>query len=355
MRDRTTVVLTKSLLITAIGVILVANVVFADDSPAVAGQQADGVRVLRSKMIWDAAPHNAFTDLARWKDRWYCSFREGSGHGSYDGKIRVLSSSDGEKWQSVAQFTDEGLDLRDPKLCVLPGGRLLVGVGVRKQDERNPGNWYTTSRVLITNDGQQWDSHNVGDAQVWMWRYVTQGEYVYSFGYRQRPKGLGGETFLRFYRSRDGITWEKITQTDAGGGYVNEAAFVFEPDNRCVVLLRREGGNNRLGLAHPPYTDWTWSDLEARFNGPALLRLPDGRIFAGGRSKELGASMPKTTVGWLTTDPPALRPLQWLPSQHETGYPGLVLHDGQIWASYYSSESGKCAIYIAQVELAARK
>jgi hypothetical protein len=117
------------------------------------------------------------------------------------------------------------------------------------------------------------------------------------------------------------------------------------------VLLRREGGNNRLGLADPPYTDWKWIDLDERFNGPALLRLPDGRLLAGGRSKALGAPLPKTAVGWLTTDPPALQPLMWLPSQHETGYPGLHLLDDRIWASYYSSESGKCAIYIAQLEL----
>lgn len=133
---------------------------------------------------------------------------------------------------------------------------------------------------------------------------------------------------------------------------MNEAAFAFEPDGRCVVLLRREGGDSRLGLARPPYTDWTWSDLEGqRFNGPALLRLPDGRLLAAGRSKTLGAQSAKTAVAWLTTEPPALRPLLWLPSQHETGYPGLALHDGRVWASYYSSQSGKCAIYVAEMEL----
>src|SRR3954463_8785401 len=26
--------------------------------------------------IWDAGAHNAFTDLIRWHDKWYCSFRE---------------------------------------------------------------------------------------------------------------------------------------------------------------------------------------------------------------------------------------------------------------------------------------
>lgn len=314
--------------------------------------ESGGLRLVRAERIWDAGPHNAFTDLARWKGRWYCSFREGEAHGSYDGAARVLASEDGRAWQIAAHFHEEGLDLRDPKLCILPTGRLLLGVGVRRQDRGDPGNWSTVSRVYVTADGQRWDGpHTVGDPQVWMWRYVTHGDYVYSFGYAQRAKGRGGETFLRFYRSRDGLNWEMITQTDAGGGYVNEAAFVFEPDDRCVALLRREGGNNRLGLARPPYTTWIWCDLGERFNGPALLRLPDGRLLAGGRSKALGAQSAMNVLGWLTTEPPALQPLLWTPSQHETGYPGLVFHDGRVWVSYYSSQSGKCAVYVAEYQL----
>lgn len=325
---------------------------WAAEEPTEIVKGAKDLRIIRSRMIWDAAPHNAFTDLIRWKGRWYCSFREGTTHSSYDGAARLLTSDDGQKWQSMVRFSDEGLDLRDPKLCVLPDGRLLLGVGVRQKIGNDPQRWKTRTRVYITEDGQQWKGpHLIGDEQVWMWRYATRGGFIYSFGYRQRSKGQGGETFLRFYRSRDGVHWDRLAQTDAGGGYVNEAAFAFEPDGRSVVLLRREGGLNRLGLARPPYTDWTWTDLKERFNGPALIRLQDGRILAAGRSKALGAQSAKTMLGWLSTDPPALIPLLTLPSEHETGYPGLVFHEGQVWVSYYSSQSGKCAIYIAEVAL----
>ena len=31
--------------------------------------------------IWDGGAHNAFTDLIRWRDRWYCTFREADDHG----------------------------------------------------------------------------------------------------------------------------------------------------------------------------------------------------------------------------------------------------------------------------------
>ena len=52
--------------------------------------------------IWDTAPHNAFTDLARFGDRWFCAFREGHSHVSPDGALRVITSSDGEQWESAA-------------------------------------------------------------------------------------------------------------------------------------------------------------------------------------------------------------------------------------------------------------
>ena len=60
------------------------------------------------RKIWDKAPHNAFTDLARHKDRWWCVFREGRHHVSPDGSLRVLTSADGEAWESAALLRREG-------------------------------------------------------------------------------------------------------------------------------------------------------------------------------------------------------------------------------------------------------
>ena len=59
-------------------------------------------QILSVERIWDQARHNAFTDLIRYQDAWYCTFREGSAHVSADGAIRVLRSTDGEHWNSVA-------------------------------------------------------------------------------------------------------------------------------------------------------------------------------------------------------------------------------------------------------------
>ena len=49
--------------------------------------------------IWDRAAYNSFTDLVRFQDRWYCTFREGVSHAGDIGVVRVLISDDAEKWQ----------------------------------------------------------------------------------------------------------------------------------------------------------------------------------------------------------------------------------------------------------------
>lgn len=45
---------------------------------------------VESKRNCDMAKHCAFTDLSRFRDQWFCSFREGEAHAPGDGKIRTL-------------------------------------------------------------------------------------------------------------------------------------------------------------------------------------------------------------------------------------------------------------------------
>ena len=57
------------------------------------------------KKIWDNGKHNAFTSLIKFKDAYYCSFREGETHifdssGKAEGKVRILKSIDGKNWKS---------------------------------------------------------------------------------------------------------------------------------------------------------------------------------------------------------------------------------------------------------------
>ena len=107
------------------------------------------------RKISDAAPHNAFTDLVRLHDEWLCVFREADAHVGGDGKIRVISSRDGERWESVALIAEEGIDLRDPKFCITPDDRLMLTIGgslyrgTKQLHGRQP-------RVAFSKDSREW-------------------------------------------------------------------------------------------------------------------------------------------------------------------------------------------------------
>src|SRR2546425_12210099 len=87
--------------------------------------------------IWDKAPHNAFTDLLHHRDRWYCVFREGAGHAKGAGVIRILTSKDGNRWESAGVIESDA-DLRDPHVCVTPDGRLMLVGGAAVPPTRVP-------------------------------------------------------------------------------------------------------------------------------------------------------------------------------------------------------------------------
>src|SRR4030095_13774016 len=79
-------------------------------------------RVIEVRRIWDRAPHNAFTDLVRFQNKWFCVFREGQGQVSPDGALRIITSTDGQMWESSALIRSENSDLRDAKITVTPDG-----------------------------------------------------------------------------------------------------------------------------------------------------------------------------------------------------------------------------------------
>ena len=68
---------------------------------------AQDVEPSEIKKIWDRGGHNAFPDIAYFKDKLYVVFREGDGHipnkdNTGNGKIRILSSLDGDFWETAA-------------------------------------------------------------------------------------------------------------------------------------------------------------------------------------------------------------------------------------------------------------
>jgi hypothetical protein len=312
--------------------------------PASDGPQGKA-RLLEVRRIADQAPHSAFTDLTRHSGRFYCVFREGAGHVSPDGAIRVLASDDGREWTSAALLRRDGADLRDPKLSVTPDGRLMLLAAAALPP---PSEVRHQTYAWFSGEGSHWSEPvAVGDPDIWLWRVAWHEGTAYGVGY-----ATTGRPLVRLYRSRDGRRFEAIVPTLFDRGEPNEAGLAFLPDGTLLCLLRRDGaganGSAQLGQARPPYTDWNWKDLGVRVGGPALLALPDGRIVAGVR---LYDGRERTALAWIDPEAGTLREILALPSGGDTSYPGLLWHDETLWVSYYASHEGKSAIYLARVAL----
>lgn len=295
--------------------------------------------------IWDAGDHNAFTDLTRFQDSWYCVFREADGHVKGDGRIRVITSADGLSWSSCALLEEAAIDLRDPKICITPDRRLMITMGGSVYHEgklqgRRP-------RVAFSENGAEWTAPapvcREGD---WLWRTTWHGDTAYGVAY-SGPVEEAEEWTLTLMSSMDGENWQPVTVMEVPGR-PNETTLRVQPDGLMVALIRREGGNRNawLGESRPPYTEWNYRELQEPMGGPNFILLPDGRRLAAGRRY---VPEVKTFLGPLTTD--TYTPALELPSGGDTSYPGLVWHDGLLWVSYYASHEGKSCIYLAKVHI----
>ena len=322
-----------------IGLFLVLDVLlFVSLRPS--AQAAELVEVTR---IWDAAPHNAFTDLVRFNNDWFCVFREGKAHVSPDGALRIITSPDGRSWTSAALITDAQGDLRDAKITITPDNQLMLSGAAALQA---PAQFKHQSLAWFSKDGKRWSSPvKIGDPDMWLWRTTWHRKTAYGIGY-----DTAGGKLIRLYKSPDGRTFETLIPDLFHEGEPNETSMVFQPDDTCLCLLRRDGnpGSGMLGFAKPPYTEWSWKDLRVKIGGPHMLRLPDGRIVAAVRLYDGGA---RTSLMWLDPEAGHLTEFLKLPSGGDTSYAGLVWHDQLLWVSYYSSHEGKTSIYLAKVKL----
>ncbi len=334
-----------------------ASALLAIATPA----RADAPELISVEKIWDRGAHNAFTDLVRWRGKWYCTFREADGHVGGDGKLRVLESADGKAWEPVALIAEEGIDLRDPKLSVTPKDQLMISAGgsVYRGTKTLLG---MQPRVSFSSDGREWSApRRILSEGEWLWRVTWHDGKAYGAAYSppasRAPKsaGTGGnppasaDGGLNLYSGHDGIHYERITRLDVPG-HPNETTLRFLADDEMVAQVRREAGDRRgwIGRSRPPYTDWKWNEAGISLGGPNFLRLPDGSLWAAGRASSPGEG-PKTIVARMSRDD--YEPVLTLPSGGDTSYPGLVWHEGILWISYYSSHEGKSAIYLAKVKL----
>jgi len=309
----------------------------------VAEEQSGAPEIIEAVKIWEGAPHNAFTDLIRYKDKWYCTFRESDKHVyGKDGTIRILVSNDGANWKSAALLEEKGVDLRDPKISITPDGRLMLLIGGsvyqgKKLVSHQP-------RVTFSTDGKKWSPiKTVLPKGKWLWRVTWHKGRAYGVSYDIVKEGWA----LKLYSSLDGIKYELVTALEVPGN-PNETTLRFLDDDTMIALIRRDGksGNAMIGSSKPPYTQWSFHDCGHRVGGPDFIVLPGGDMWASGRSYPGGA---KTVVAKLSLK--TYDPMLTLPSGGDTSYPGMVWHEGMLWVCYYASHEGRTSIYLAKIKL----
>jgi len=313
-------------------------------------------QIVSVQKIYDKGKHNAFTDLTRFKNLFFCAFREADDHVGSDGKIRIMISSTGETWVDYAEIAEKGTDLRDPKLEVTPDGKrlyLLCGGsiygGTKDLKGRRP-------RYSTSTDGKVWTPPQKLLAEGdWLWRCMVNpaDQKMYGVSYNTYPTTGGpkpeAEWSLKSYTSTDGSVWQ-LSSIMQVPGQPNETTMRFLKDGTALALVRREAADKRgyIGTAAAPYREWKWTPLPTVVQGQNFIQLPDGSLIAGSRG--VGAT-PGAHMVLFKMTPTSLEPLIELPSGGDCSYPGMVFHGGHLWVSYYSSHEGKASIYIAKLRL----
>lgn len=308
--------------------------------------------------IWDNGTHAAFTSLIEYRGHYYCSFRESYSHifdpeGRAEGKVRILESRNGRKWQSVACFGSEGTDLRDPKLSVTPDGRLMVTIGGSVY--RNRKHVKSVPMVCFSNDGRHYTppqpieiSPEARTTHDWVWR-VTWHEGT---GYGVSYSGTKRDT-LALLRTTDGIRYDLVTKMPIGG-FPNETTLRFLPDGRMMQMVRRDAADRQgyWAVSQPPYTRWQWTPMGIQIGGQDFLMPDDTTLILATRTYFTPGHC-KTAL-FKGTPQGQWEEVYVLPSDGDTSYPGLLVKGNQVWVSYYASTSqpGKAAIYLAKLPLA---
>ncbi len=303
---------------------------------------------------WDVVAdgwHNANTDMIEWKGEYYLIYnQEPYQMGSPLSKLVLLKSSDMISWQINRTINNPGEDIRDPKLAVI-GTRLFIYFLKNAGFIADP---YATS-YQFTEDGITWSATTdiLGQDGWLMWRPKTYDGVTYYTPAYWHEHGKS-----KLVKSSDGITWTDVSMINDGRGN-DETDCAFFLDGRMLVTARLEGtGDTAIGsleagtliaVASPPYTSWTYNFSSlTRLDGPNLFNV-SGSIFAFGRYQperdilftQLGSSFSNKRTAIFLVEPDKLTYISDVPSSGDTSYAGVIIHDGQIYASYYTSDITK--------------
>ncbi len=323
------------------------------------------VHVTSIRQIFNDGNHNAFTDLCRFQDRFYLTFRScPDGHMVFTtSRILVMASDDGQNWQEVHAFSVPKRDVRDPHFLVFQG-KLIVYTGTWWVDTTDAKELDVNDHLGFcawSEDGRAWQGPRILDGThgYYIWRTATHDGVAYLNGRRIRdfevvPRRTEPAERMESWllHSPDGFTWAPLGLIQPSHG--DETALLFEDDGTLLAVARAAGHPAQLCRAQAPYTAWTRVDLDRPVGGPLLTKWGD-HYLVGGR-KRIGDAPPVTSLYELIGN--QLQEIVELPSGGDNSYPGFAaLSATEGLLSFYSSHEGSgtslapSAIYLANLSL----
>ncbi|MGI8952513.1 MAG: hypothetical protein ACR2FN_13125 [Chitinophagaceae bacterium] len=302
--------------------------------------------------VFNEAPNNSFTDLINFNGDYYCVFREGSSHISFDGKLRVVKSSDAKNWNNFALLSVTSKDLRDPHFFVDNNYSLTISTNARDISGAHQNIFFK-----LENDSFFESKKITVDNNYWLWSFSKWKENLYSIGYNIFQPCLN--TFINsakpkiiFFQNQDSAftSFKNVQIQNFIANNFNcpsETSIAFTPDSTAIAIVRDEEPQNssHIGISKFPFVNWQWQLFPYYVRGPKLTMLQDGRIFLCAASM---VDYNKTYYAILNANNFSIQAIKTFPSGGDTGYPGVIIEGNTALISYYSSHEGSARVYIVR-------
>ncbi|HVP28752.1 MAG TPA: hypothetical protein VMW35_06280 [Myxococcota bacterium] len=299
--------------------------------------------------------HNSNTDLVHWHGAFWLVHAASPWHlGSKQCRLVIRRSDDGRVFSWASELTMPGQDIRDPKLVPIGAKLFLYALPNTGLAATPYGTVYSTSE-----DGLRWESLRPieieglpeDEASGWLlWRPKTRDGVTWLVPAYWRDHGRS-----ILLSTQDGVRFRLVSRIWQGDGN-DETDFEFLPDGRILATARLEiapdsllghpGAHTLLATAAPPYERWSYAkSFVARLDGPALF-AHDGRVFAVaryqpppfGRLTRQASALARKRTALYVVEPDRLVHLSDVPSAGDTSYAGVVLREGSLFFSYYTSD-----------------
>ncbi|WP_148038868.1 LamG-like jellyroll fold domain-containing protein [Proteiniphilum sp. X52] len=245
-------------------------------------------------------------------------------------------------------------DLRDPKLSITADNRIMLLVDGElyrsgKVSSRRPHVSFSDSNgenfsELTRSDVYYPAEKTLSEESFWMWSHIYHKGVYFAFDYLH---------FTLFKSNDMGKTFTPIKRLDYEGigEKPNETALYIDSDDKMYAFMRRSNkANGYLGTSLPPYTDWTYKELDYRIEGQNVVPFNNDSFIMGTRSFDEDHSNPKMSI-YVTDLGGVIKKKIELPSGGDCSYPGLVLDKDFLWISYYSSHEGVTSIYFTKIPI----